>query len=366
MNRNLMLAVALLLIGGAIYALENQRAGSSASPGPLTPGEAPAAPPSSPLSPYPRAPELRGIAGVINAGPNVSLASLRGQVVLVDFWTYTCINCQRTLPYLTAWDRKYRDQGLAVIGVHTPEFEFEKNLDNVKRAVAEHRIEYPVVQDNDYATWRVYKNNYWPRKYLVDAEGNIRYDHIGEGAYEETEQWIQRLLEERNRSLRLQRTTVASELGETRFASVQTPELYLGTNFARAPLGNPEGFQPGRTVAYTMPPAQESNLVYLEGTWTNHPDHMELASDSGRVVLRHTARSVNIVAGGNASLRINLDGKDLGPSAGRDIAPGSNATRLTIQAERLYNLVNTDDYATRLLQFRADGRGFRLYTFTFG
>ena len=144
---------------------------------------------------YPKAPDFAGIERWINSEP-LKIEGLKGKVVLVDFWTYTCINCIRTLPYLKEWDKKYKDRGLVIVGVHTPEFEFEKKYENVVNAVNEYQIKYPVAQDNDYATWRAYQNRYWPHKFLIDMDGYIRYDHIGEGAYEETEKMIQQLLNE--------------------------------------------------------------------------------------------------------------------------------------------------------------------------
>ncbi|MBI4175952.1 MAG: thioredoxin family protein, partial [Candidatus Aenigmarchaeota archaeon] len=164
------LAIAIALIAVSIFVIQGYRSeGPAVQPGIESQGA--------------KAPELQGIAGYINT-EGIKLADLRGKVVLIDFWTYTCINCIRTLPYLNAWYDKYHDKGFEIIGVHTPEFSFEKDYNNVKAAVDKYGIRYPVVQDNDYATWRAYKNNYWPRKYLVDAQGNIRYDHIGEGGYE--------------------------------------------------------------------------------------------------------------------------------------------------------------------------------------
>jgi len=146
---------------------------------------------------YLEAPELRSIAGYINTDPDIKIQNLKGNVVLVDFWTYTCINCIRTMPYLKSWYDQYTDDGLVIVGVHTPEFEFEKDIDNVQDAVDKYDLKYAVVQDNDYATWRAYKNRWWPRKYLIDIDGFIRYDHIGEGGYTETESVIQELLNEK-------------------------------------------------------------------------------------------------------------------------------------------------------------------------
>ena len=149
-------------------------------------------------SKYPRFAELANPDGYLNTDHDITIGEYIGKkVILVDFWTYSCINCQRTLPYLTSWDEKYRDEGLLIIGVHTPEFGFEKEYDNVKRAIEKFNIKYPVVQDNEYQTWRAYKNRYWPRKYLIDIDGYIVYDHIGEGAYDETEEKIREVLKER-------------------------------------------------------------------------------------------------------------------------------------------------------------------------
>ena len=145
---------------------------------------------------YPKAPDFVGIEKWINSEP-LKIEQLRGKVVLVDFWTYTCINCIRTLPYLKDWDKKYHDKGLVIVGVHTPEFEFEKKYENVLKAVNEYQLKYAVAQDNNYATWSVYQNRYWPHKFLIDIDGYIRYDHIGEGSYDETEKMIQLLLKER-------------------------------------------------------------------------------------------------------------------------------------------------------------------------
>ncbi|MGH9877710.1 MAG: redoxin domain-containing protein, partial [Nitrososphaerales archaeon] len=208
-------------------------------------------------SQFKQAPELAKISGHINTGP-ITLAELKGKVVLVDFWTYSCINCIRTIPYLNAWYEKYADQGLVIIGVHSPEFEFEKNIDNVKTAVEKYGIEYPVVQDNDKGTWKAYENRYWPRKYLVDDEGFIRYDHIGEGGYAETEKVIQSLLTERavnsGQTINIDGSISLPDSAQSvEFNKIRTPEFYFGYQFARAKLGNPEGFKPGEVVSYGIP-----------------------------------------------------------------------------------------------------------------
>ncbi len=300
------------------------------------------------------APELKGISGYINAEDDFTLASLKGKVVIVDFWTYSCINCIRTQPYLNAWHEKYADQGLVIVGVHTPEFSFEKEYENVLLATQDAGIQYPVVLDNDYATWRAYANRYWPRKYLIDAEGYIRYDHIGEGGYDETEEWIQKLLSEKDALLAFDDSLSADEVNAAAvdFSKIGTPEIYLGYSFARAPLGSPEGFQPEQTVEYSIPETVSPNLAALSGTWINTPDYMELSSEEGEVRLEYTAKNVNIVAANAATLDVYLDGEKI--------------STIETNAEQLYSLITTPNYETHVLTFKVKGKGFQLYTFTFG
>ncbi len=322
---------------------------------------------------FAKAPELAGISGYINTDSNISIAGLKGKVVLVDFWTYTCINCIRTLPYLTAWDEKYAGNGLVIIGVHTPEFDFEKEQSNVKAAVEKYGIKYPVVQDNDYATWNAYQNHYWPHKFLIDAEGYIRYDHIGEGAYEETEREIIKLLKERDEGLKLPNGNTEVPAEGTEFYKIGTPELYLGYEFARTQLGNHEGFRPDETVSYAFPSGGKlaPNTVYLEGQWKSNSDSMELVSDSGKVALVFTAKNANIVAGnstGSSAVVPELDGTSIPASSiGSDAANGSVLGSVTVSGQRLYNIVSLPDYAQgKQLVFTVKGKGFKLYTFTFG
>src|ERR671927_22844 len=260
------------------------------------------------------APEFAQISGYINTPGNngpLSLKDLKGKVVLVDFWTYSCINCIRTIPYLVDWNEKYADKGLVIVGVHSPEFEFEKNIDNVKAAIQKYGIKYPVLQDNDKGTWDAYQNRYWPRKYLIDNEGYIRYDHIGEGGYAEIEKGIQSLLTERAAQAGIseinlninKNTTTPKNVQTVDFAKVNTPELYFGYQLARAPLGNPEGFKPNQIVTYSVPQRSDikPNAIYLIGDWKNNADNMELQSDTGRIALVYSAKSANIVAGGKGT-----------------------------------------------------------------
>jgi thiol-disulfide isomerase/thioredoxin len=278
-------------------------------------------------SQFKKAPEFEKVTGYINTKP-ISLTDLKGKVVLVDFWTYSCINCIRTIPYLVDWNEKYADKGLDIVGFHAPEFEFEKNIDNVKAAVQKFGIKYPVIQDNDKGTWNAYENRYWPRKYIVDNEGYIRYDHIGEGGYAETEKVIQSLLQERNAQLGLdsslastnnntatETTTVTPEnVQSVDFSKINSPELYFGYQYARAPLGNPEGFKPDQTVDYSLAKIVSDikpNVIYLDRTWKNNADNMELQNESGRIALVYSAKSVNIVVGGNGEVTILEDGSTL-------------------------------------------------------
>lgn len=332
-----------------------------------------------------QAPGLAGIAAYINTGGAEDLAAeIDGKVVLYDIWTYSCINCLRTLPHLTAWAEKYADDGLVVVGIHSPEFEFEKDESNVRRAVEKHGIGYPVVMDNDKETWDAFKNRYWPHRFLADHEGYIRYDHIGEGAYPETERVVQGLLAERAAALGAA-AGAAGPAGEpgggdlvdieafehTRF---MTPELYLGYAFAygRNHLGNAEGFSPGSDVEYELPDVagERRDLFYVGGTWANEEGHMRLESDAGSIVVRYYAKEVNIVAGGDAEIEVTIDGRPVPERLrGSDVeaaAPGA-PTVVPVAGHDLYNLVSSDGQAEeRVLRIDARGPGLAVYTFTFG
>ena len=308
-----------------------------------------------------KAPEIVGILNWINSEP-LKIEQLKGKVVLVDFWTYSCINCIRTLPYLKGWYEKYSDKNLVIIGVHTPEFEFEKDLNNVKAAVEKYGIKYPVALDSNRETWSAYKNNFWPRKYLIDKEGNIRFDHIGEGGYEETENVIQELLNEIDSNFSINMTPVSSD---TDFSKIGTPELYLGYRFARSPLGNLEGFSPEQIVEYKNKTPELANTIYLSGKWENKEDRM-ISSENSKLFLIYKARKVNIVAGGKGKISILLDGKNLSKNFfGEDIKDENGSTSVFIDSQRLYNIVSGPNYDPHILEIDAES-GFELYTFTFG
>jgi thiol-disulfide isomerase/thioredoxin len=331
-------------------------------------------------SQFQKAPEFAQIAGYINTPNNapITLASLKGKVVLVDFWTYSCINCIRTLPHLNDWYQRYADKGLVIVGVHSPEFEFEKNYDNVKAAVQKFGIKYPVILDSDHGTWNAYGNQYWPRDYLVDSQGYIRHDHIGEGDYDATESAIQALLAERaalNGMKEISFNTAKSttiinpdSLAYVDLTKQITPEIYLGYSFARAPLGNPQNFQADQTISYSIPPNTSFNpdTVYLDGQWKNNHDNMELQSNAGRIILTYYAKDVNIVAGGHGQKGIvTEDGatKISNNSLGKDLTQDG---KFVLDGQRLYNLVLHNNYGSHSIIINVSGKGFQLYTFTFG
>ena len=314
-----------------------------------------------------KSPDLKGISGYINTSQEEIDKHLEGKVVLYDFWTYSCINCIRTIPHLTAWDEKYSDEGLVVLGIHTPEFEFEKKYENVVFATDKFGIEYPVIQDNDKEIWNDFQNRYWPRKYIADHEGYIRFDHIGEGAYKETEEVIQTLLKERANTIgNVIEEKELVNLDEFRHATFRTPELYFGYKFAegRNQLGNEEGFSKNKIVTYQLPDQFKQHYFYMEGMWKNNNDGMKLVSDSGKIVLNFNAKQVNIVADGNAVLNIQYDGGMIPESSrGQDIDSNGN---VVISEPRMYNLIELDKEGPHDIIIEIAESDFEIFTFTFG
>lgn len=306
----------------------------------------------------PTAPDLQGISGYINTNnQSIKLSDYFGKkVILIDFWTYTCINCIRTLPYVTSWDQKYRDDGLLIIGVHTPEFDFEKNYTNVLNAVNQFGIKYPVVQDNNYKTWNAYNNRYWPAKYLIDKNGNVVYTHFGEGNYEETENKIQELLKDLNSSMKSGDSRSVST-SSVDFYQIGTPEIYFGYNFRRSYLGNePAIMQADQVYNFTInkQAQMEANKPYFEGVWKNNADNFELVSETGRIILYYKAKNVNIVAGSDGFSKLIS-------SADKQVQTELNASSST-----LYNVVSGTNYNSKILELNISGKGFKIYTFTFG
>jgi thiol-disulfide isomerase/thioredoxin len=316
---------------------------------------------------YQLAPDLVGIANYINTTPEELKLKIKDKVVLYDFWTYSCINCIRTFPYHKAWNEKYADKGLLIIGVHSPEFEFEKDPNNVKMATQKYGLTYPIVLDSDHATWNAFSNRYWPAEYITDDLGHIRHTHFGEGEYDQTEKTIQQLLDQRANRLGLNITADQSlvNLESHEFSMMQTPELYFGYDFMqyRNYLGNQEGFQPEKTVSYTIPSGLQNDHFYLEGQWQNLGDSMKLASDNGKIVLPYSAKDVHIVASGTGdSAQILLDGKAVtSDDAGQDLKNGA----VNVSDHRLYNIISSKQQGTHTVTIIGHP-GFQIYTFTFG
>jgi cytochrome c biogenesis protein CcdA/thiol-disulfide isomerase/thioredoxin len=290
-------------------------------------------------------------------GRPLTLRSLRGRVVLVDFWTYSCINCLRTLPYLTAWDRTYRKDGLTIVGVHSPEFPFEKDAGNVQEAIERNGIHYPVVQDNDLATWSAYGNQYWPAEYFVDAQGRVRYAHFGEGEYGKKERIIRELLAEAGRPV------AARESGAHGIApspSVTTPETYLGA--ARAERFVNPMLSPG-SHDFGHPPSPPPDEFAYRGRWKITLE--SATAEGGSLDLNFGARRVYLVLGSpgrSRQMRVLLDGRPIPDSlAGSDVHGGA----VTITAQRLYNLVDLPRVEKHVLTLKPE-KGVMGYAFTFG
>jgi cytochrome c biogenesis protein CcdA/thiol-disulfide isomerase/thioredoxin len=315
-------------------------------------------------------PDLSGATAWINSPP-LTLASLRGKVVLVDFWTYSCINCLRTLPYIKAWNEKYKDHGLVIIGVHTPEFPFEKDETNVRKAVKDLGVTYPVPMDNNYRIWRSFNNQYWPADYFIDATGRVRFHHFGEGGYDESEQWIRTLLEEANHSPLPQNSANIAASGmeaPSDTGEVQSPETYIGysrtENFA-----SPGGLIPDDQQAYQTPAVLKLNEWALGGRWEDQQQVANSLTADGTISYRFHARDLHLVLGPGPDnqpvrFRVTIDGHAPGADHGVDTdAQGYGV----VTGNRLYQLIRQQGNI-RDRTFRIDflTPGVRAYSFTFG
>ena len=318
-----------------------------------------------------KAAELAGIEGYINTnGQPIHIKDFLGKkVVLIDIWTYSCINCQRTLPYVKDWYNKYSDKGLEIIGVHTPEFSFEKVLANVQKAVTDEGIKYPVVLDNTYKTWNAFGNQYWPRKYLIDIDGYIVYDHAGEGEYAATEAAIQKALAERSERLGTAAEvsmpiTPATGPTEDDLRRIQSPETYFGSE-RNDRFGNGTLWTEGDQTL-TIPATLKANAFYLSGTWNFAPEYATSKSTNAEIRYTYNAKGVYFVAASASPVKIKITrdgGKPLGSAAGADVnAQGE----VTIQVNRLYKLIDDSSYGTHTLEIHIEGAGLKAYTFTFG
>jgi thiol-disulfide isomerase/thioredoxin len=317
-----------------------------------------------------RFPSLDGATAWLNSPP-LTPEELRGKVVAVDFWTYTCINWLRTLPSVRAWDEQYRDHGLVVLGVHTPEFPFEHDLENVRSAVKDMRVAYPVAVDNDYAVWSAFNNHYWPALYLIDAQGRVRHHQFGEGDYDEAERVIQRLLAEAGDD------TVGGGLApvDARGPEVAADwdhlgsgETYLGYERADS-FASPEDVVVGAPHRYSAPARLGRNEWALTGEWTVAPGFAALSSDNGRIAFRFHARDAHLVMGAAqpgtpARFRVLLDGQPAAEAHGSDVDErGEGAVR----EPRLYQLIRQPmPIVDRLLEIEFLDAGVQAYAFTFG
>ena len=312
-------------------------------------------------------PSLSGATEWLNSGP-LTPEGLRGKVVLVDFWTYTCVNWLRTLPYVRAWDEKYRDQGLVVIGVHTPEFPFEKDMDNVRWAVKDMDVRYPIAVDSDFGVWRAFNNNYWPAAYVADVNGRIRFHHFGEGAYDEIEKVIQRLLGESERTTdnKLVKVTPRGLEVAADYGTLRSPESYLGYERAETFASDALADEPR---AYTVPARLALNQWGLAGNWTVKGKPVVLNDASGRIVYRFHARDVNLIMGVPPASRpvrftIRVDGKPPGEAHGSDIDDQGNGTAAL---RRAYQLVRLQTRITdREFEIQFAEPGVEAFAFTFG
>jgi len=303
--------------------------------------------------------------------PPLTAAELRGKVILIDFWTYTCINWRRSLPYVRAWAEKYKDQGLVVIGVHTPEFEFEKNVDNVRRAAKEMRIDYPIAIDNDQAIWRGFNNDYWPALYFVDAQGQIRHHYFGEGEYERSERIIQQLLTEAGVSGVDDKLVSVDPRGAEAAAdldNLKSEENYVGDerteNFA-----SPGGAIPDEPCVYNVPARLSLNHWALSGDWTVEKQTIVLNKPNGRIAYRFHARDLHLVMGlaargTSVRFRVLINGQPPSKAHGVDVDEQGNGT---VTEPRLYQLIRQPKPITdRQFEIEFLDPGVEAFSFTFG
>ena len=312
---------------------------------------------------------LGGAAEWLNS-PRLTPSSLAGKVVLVDFWTYTCINWLRTLPYVRAWAQKYR-QGLVVIGVHTPEFPFEHDLENVRRAVRQRRIDHPIAVDNDYAIWRAFDNHSWPALYFLDSRGRVRHHHVGEGDYEQSEKVIQRLLAEisaTDSNAGIVSVEAAGIEAPADWGDLKSPENYVGYQRTEH-FASPGGVEPDRRRRYSAPSRLALNHWALVGEWTMGRQVIVSSATGTRVLNRFHARDLHLVMGPSrrekpVRFRVAIDGRPPGPAHGGDVDEGGNGT---VVEQRLYQLMRQPKpIVDRRFEIEFLDAGIEAFAFTFG
>jgi cytochrome c biogenesis protein CcdA/thiol-disulfide isomerase/thioredoxin len=319
---------------------------------------------------YPKAPELASPDAYLNTGGQpIKISQYKGKnVVLIDFWTYSCINCLRTVPYLTSWYSKYKDQGLVIIGVHTPEFSFEHVQSNVEDALKRLGITYPVVLDNEYKTWNAFGNQYWPREYLIDIDGYVVHDHAGEGEYDVTEKAIQAALAERATRLGTSAAAISTNttvVADPNLSAVQSPETYFGANRNQY-LGNGTPSTIG-VQSFTLPTTPpNANTLYLGGSWDMELENASTVADGDTVEYFYKAHDIYIVASADTPTVVDVtrDGQPVGSFAGADV--DSKTSTVTISGQRLYKLVHDTTPGAHTIKLLIHGKGVHAYTFTFG
>ena len=334
-------------------------------------------------------PEIVGIEAWVNSQPR-SIKDLKGKVVLVDFWTYTCINCIRTFPYLRSWYDKYTADGLAIIGVHTPEFAFERDLNNVKEAAQRYGLKYPIALDNTRSTWTNFDNQYWPRKYLIDKNGVVRFDHIGEGGYEQVEGWIKRLLEETGATVKDVPTVKDPDHGGAGLFRLVTQELYAGTRgYVSGNIGNVDEYRANiqtsadghsslvpTAASYTWPDKPSLDVFYLKGVWEGREESIRHARTTTNyedaILLDYKGASVVLVIRPERAepfdLLVTLDGEPLNSiTKGKDANIGSDGrSYVHVDVPRAYNIVNAPEFGAHRLVIFANSDAFSFFAFTFG
>jgi thiol-disulfide isomerase/thioredoxin len=306
-----------------------------------------------------KAPGFTKFSGAWINTPPLTMEGLKGNVVLVDFWTYTCINCIRTLPYVENWYQKYKDKGLVIIGVHTPEFEFEHDTNNVKKAVADFKLTYPVVQDNNYGIWQDYSNQYWPADYLVDKDGYIRDTHFGEDDYDKTEKTIQELLSEHG-------TPVTNTIHNTMYdINAQTPETYIGNNRLEYNV-SPEQITVDKPQTFTVPATIPINYFAYSGNWTISGDRA-MPNTGAKLTEHFSSQQVFLVMrpknpNTKGVITVTIDGNPVTQEAGDDVTHST----VTVSDDRLYRLINLPQPGDHILQLKFMDNNLELYAFTFG
>jgi thiol-disulfide isomerase/thioredoxin len=297
--------------------------------------------------------------------------ALRGKVVLLDIWDYTCINCIRTLPYIKSWAEKYKDKGLVVIGIHSPEFDFEKAPENLKAAIAKFGLRYPNIADNDAEIWNSLKNEYWPAKYLFDKDGILRTTHTGEGEYQEFEAFLQKILLERDSTVKLPELTAVVRASD-KPGSVcyrPTPETYVG--FARNKIGNSEDVTPDKMTVFKAPRKLQEDKLYFDGSWKVAREFATPAGkDESSLVINYQAKEANLVIRPQAEVGFKViveqDGKPVAKEdRGADISEEGGRTFLLVKEPRMYNIINNSKFGRFVLRLSSDSPSLGAYAFTF-